>query len=287
MRDGLLLVQQARTFAAELGLDVGGQYTSFVDWPGDRIVTTVVATQPGEVTPAGFHFPLIGTLPYKGFFDPERARAESQRLRDQGLDVCEFGVQAYSTLGWLDDPVTGPMLRRDLGELLETILHELVHATVYVKNHADFNEGVASFIGEEGSVRFYERNGLTEKAARRHRAVAEGRLVDRELLRLRDEVSDLYADSEPGEQRDRRRAALEQQTRERIASLNLRTHPAGLADGVRLNDACLSVTGTYSQDTERYEQRLIELGGDLSAFIARLAASADAEDPTLALLEGP
>ena len=56
---------------------------------------------------------------------------------------------------------------------------------------------------------------------------------------------------------------------------------------MRLNDACLSVTGTYSQDTERYEQLLIELGGDLSAFIARLAASADAEDPTLALLESP
>jgi len=54
IREQLLLVLQVREFAIELGLDVGKQYTSFAEWPGDRVVTSVVATRPGSVTPAGF-----------------------------------------------------------------------------------------------------------------------------------------------------------------------------------------------------------------------------------------
>ena len=105
VRERLELVGQARSFAIELGLDVGGQYTSFVAWPGDRIVTTVVATRPREVAPAGFWFPIIGELPYKGYFDPQRAAEEAARLRADGLDVCESGVRAYSTRAV---PASGP-----------------------------------------------------------------------------------------------------------------------------------------------------------------------------------
>ena len=173
LRQRLERVGQARNFAAELGLDVGDQYTSYVDWPGDRIVTTVVATRPGEVEPAGFWFPIVGRVPYKGYFDREKAEAEAKRLRERGLDVCELAVPAYSTLGWLDDPVTAPMLRRGEGPLVETILHELVHATVYVRNQPDFNEGVASFIGDEGSVRFYAATNGPEASRRERERIEE------------------------------------------------------------------------------------------------------------------
>jgi predicted aminopeptidase len=287
IRERLELVRRAREFATGLGLDVGGQYTSFVAWPGDRIVTTVVATRPREVTPAGFWFPIIGELPYKGFFDPQRAASESARLRDDGLDVCEFGVRAYSTLGWLNDPITGPMLRRESGELLETILHELVHATVYVSDHVDFNEGVASFIGQEGSVLFYQQAGKPEKAQQRRSEVSDNRRINGELLVLREQVSTLYEESkdsrlDPGPQRH----ALEQAARERIAALPLvNRDAAALASELRLNDACLALTGTYSSDIEQYAARLRELAGDLPDFIALLEASADADDPKSALLQ--
>ena len=126
------------------------QYTSYVEWPGDRVVTTVVATPPGSLEPRPFWFPIVGSVPYKGFFDPARAHEEAERLRAEGLDTCQVPVRAYSTLGWFEDPVTGPMLRGSEGALVETLLHELTHATVFVKSQADFNEGVASVRGRRG-----------------------------------------------------------------------------------------------------------------------------------------
>ncbi len=285
IREPLLLVEQVRAFAAELGLDVRGQYTSFADWPGDRVVTTVVATKPGAVTPAEFSFLLLGRLPYKGFFDRERADRESESLRAEGLNVCEFGVSAYSTLGWMDDPITAPMLRQPPGLLVETILHELVHATVYVKSHAAFNESVASFIGEEASVRFYQGNSQPDLAQQRRLEIEDARRIDAELLRFREEVSELYASQTAGASRDEIREGLELRARRRVANLPLGTRdPSELADGLRMNDACLALTGTYSADLDRYSELLRRLDGDLAVFIARLERAKGAEDPLEALL---
>jgi predicted aminopeptidase len=287
IQQSLLLVRQARAFAAELGLDVAEQYTSFVAWPGDRIVTTIVATRPGEITPAGFYFPLLGRLPYKGFFNRERAAKEAAKLRSQGLDVCEFGVPAYSTLGWMNDPVTGPMLRRGAGEVVETILHELVHATVYVRDHVDFNESVARFIGEEASVAFYDRAGQTERARQRRLEIGDARRIDAELIRFRDEVTEFYETRDAGTARDQARLELGERARDRILALPLESLDSSrLAGSLRMNDACVALTGTYSSDLERFRELLAELRGDLAAFVARLENAADAPDPLQALLEG-
>lgn len=279
----LRLVQATRRFASSLGLEVGDQYTSYVDWPGDRVVTTVVATEPGQVEPAGFWFPVIGTVPYKGFFDPARADREAERLRARGLDVCEVAVPAYSTLGWLDDPLTSPMLRMGDGPLVETLIHELVHATAYAPDQARFDEGVATFIGEEGSVRFYASQ--PELAAQRRAEVSDDRRLDAAVLAFRQQVEALYAASAPGPARDRQRQALERETRSAIAAIALPTRdPAELGDGLRLNDACLALWGTYAADLDRYAEQLGALGGNLAAFVTRVQRAAGAEDPLAAML---
>jgi len=277
LRQHLELAQQVRTYAAEIGLDVGGQYTSFVDWPGDRVVTTLVATRPGEVDAEDFWFPLVGSVPYKGFFDEERARAEAEELRSQGRDVCLFAIPAYSTLGWLDDPLTAPMLREGREILIETILHELVHATVYVPDEPEFNEGVATFIGQEAAIRFPEDSGQRELEQRR---VQDDRAVARTLLALRERVSELYQGSEAGPQRDGARAVLESQTRTELAALDLASLDGQrLAERVRLNDACQALTGTYHGDLARYGERLEELDGDLRAFLEGVRRAAEEPDP--------
>jgi predicted aminopeptidase len=284
-RERLLLVLEVREFAIELGLDVGEQYTSFAEWPGDRVVTTVVATRPGTVAPAGFHFLLLGRLPYKGFFDRERASREAEALRADGLDVCEFGVSAYSTLGWMNDPITEPMLNQPSGRLAEVILHELVHATVYLKDHAAFNESIARFIGEEGSVLFFETSMQPERAHRRRLEIEDARRVDAELVRLRDEVSALYASQDEGTSREEIRRDLEARARKRIRNLPLGTRdPGELADGLRMNDACLALAGTYATELERYAELFARLDGDLIALIARLKSAESAKDPLEALL---
>ncbi len=285
LRERLGLAPQARELARSIGLEVGGQYTSYVPWPGDRVVTTVVATRPGEVEPANFWFPIVGSVPYKGFFDPERARAEGEDLRARGLDVCELAVPAYSTLGWLDDPLTEPMLRGEPGRVVETIVHELVHATVYVPDAADWNEGVATFVGQEASVRWREATGDEAAAARERTRVEDDRRIAAQLLGLRQEVAELYAREPAGRERDAERAQLEAGAREALGALSITTRsPAALARALRLNDACLSIVGTYSADLPRYGELLASLDGDLGAFVARMREAAKAPDPGVALL---
>lgn len=286
LRAQLGLVDAARGFARELGLEVGGQYTRYAAWEGDRIVTTVVATEPGSLEPASFWFPIVGNVPYKGFFDPARAEREADRLRARGMDVCVVPVAAYSTLGWFDDPVTGPMLRDSPGRLVETLLHELVHATVYLPEHADFNEGVATFIGEEASVRFWSEGGETAAAAQRRQEVEEDRRLDALRLGLREQVLALYAATETGSARDAQRAAAEAETRSAIAALPLETRdPASLSRALRLNDACLALAATYTADIVAYAQRLDALEGDLPAFVRALRAASEDADPREALLD--
>ena len=290
LRSRLALVQRARAFAQELGLTVGGQYTSYVPWPGDRMVTSVVATEPGEVEAAGFDFPIVGHVPYKGFFDADAARAEADDLRARGLDVCVSAIDAYSTLGWLDDPLTAPMLRRSNASLVETVIHELVHATVFVKSEPDFNEGAANFIGQEARVRFFAANGGSESgdggppavdvAAAERARVRDDRILAAALVDIRAAVAALYAEALGSDERAARRQALEQAARERLAALPLETLDAqSIAERARLNDACLALQGAYAVDLERHMRVLESLDRSLPAFVARLRAAAEADDP--------
>lgn len=279
LRAQLWLVDRARRFAAELGLEAGERYTSYVDWPGDRVVTTLVATRPGEVEALGFDFPLVGRVPYKGFFDRTAAEAEARRLTADGLDVCLVAVTAYSTLGWMDDPITAPMLRGgDDTRLVETVLHELVHATVFVDSEPAFNEGAARFIGQEAALRFFAGDPRQADVARGR--VRDDRRLAAALLGFRDRVAHLYAREPDPARRADARAALETGFRAAFGQLPLETlDPGALAGRLRLNDACLAIGGTYAADQTLHQRVLDGLGGDLRRYIARLRAAAERDDP--------
>jgi predicted aminopeptidase len=285
LRERLGWIHEVRAFATRLGLSVDDQYTSYVEWPGDRVVTTVVATPAGSLEPHRFWFPIVGHVPYKGFFDPAQAHEEAEALRAEGFDVCEVPVRAYSTLGWFDDPVTGPMLRGGSGALVETLLHELMHATVFVASQADFNEGVASFVGEEGSVRFFMERDGTDAAERERARIADARRLASTLLAFRRELEALYATDPAPPDRAEQRAAAEARTRAAVAALPLTTRdPVRLAADVRLSDACLALTRTYAADVDGYAATLAGLDGSLPEFVARVRAAAESKDPRATLL---
>ncbi|MBC8188399.1 MAG: aminopeptidase [Proteobacteria bacterium] len=279
-RELLKLVEPVRVFAQNLGLRVGDQYTSFVDWPGDRVITTLVRTRPGSLDAVPHWFPLVGELPYKGYFDRDRAEAEAMRLRDdEGFDVCVSPISAYSTLGWFADPITSPMLSRGAASLVETILHELVHATAFLPNEADFNESVAQFIGQQAAIRFFEQPARSEaedwpEANALREAIDDRRAVNAAIATFRDQLVELEGTANHSE----RRAPLEFEARTRLAILPLRRLDAkGIAKTARLSNACLALRGTYVRDLPRHAKVLAALEGDLEAMIARLSKWADSE----------
>jgi predicted aminopeptidase len=282
-KDILALVPALRSYALELGLEADKQYRHYVAVSSDRVLTNIVATAPGEIEAHPFRFPLVGSLPYKGFFDAAWAEAEAERLRAEGFDVCVSAVPAYSTLGWLSDPVTAPMLRYGDGVFAEMALHEWVHATVFARGQADFNEGIATFIGQEGAQRFFETRQGIERGATERARIRDERAISRVLAEARRRIETLYsAPRVPGDHAAvaALRAQIEAETRGRLAGLALVTrNPERVAGRARLGDACLALAATYEADLESYRAALQRFGGDLALFVAAARAAAGAPDP--------
>jgi len=63
-------------------------------------------------------------------------------------------VDAFSTLGYFDDPVYSFMKDYSAYSIANLIIHEQTHATIFFKNRIKFNEELATFIGNEGALQF-------------------------------------------------------------------------------------------------------------------------------------
>ena len=155
IRQKLLLVNKVKMYAVEeLGITASNNYTSMYDQKGKPLMWVVTASKPFVLEPHMWEFPIVGSFPYKGFFDPEMAITERDRLASQGLDASIRNAGGWSTLGWLDDPILSDMLNRNEGQLAELIIHELTHFTLFVKDSVQFNENLASFVGKQGAIKF-------------------------------------------------------------------------------------------------------------------------------------
>jgi predicted aminopeptidase len=160
-RDKLQLILQARSFAQERGLAIGKAYTTFSSLNQKTLSWVVAACKKDSLVPHFWWFPIVGSVPYKGFFEEDDARKEAENFSKQGYDVLVRPVDAFSSLGWFNDPVISPMLLNSEAELVNTILHETFHRTFWLKDNVDFNESAANFVGNSEAVIFF-RN-LTEQ----------------------------------------------------------------------------------------------------------------------------
>jgi predicted aminopeptidase len=153
----LRLVMDIRGFAAnELNLAMSRNYTRYVELDRNYLAAVVSASAKDSFRRHEWSFPIVGRLPYKGFFNIEDARRERTRLERKNLDVWIRGVDAFSTLGWFRDPLYSYMRYYSPAWLAELIIHEQVHATVFIRGQIQFNEELASFIGSEGARLFME-----------------------------------------------------------------------------------------------------------------------------------
>ncbi|HEX2079467.1 MAG TPA: aminopeptidase [Longimicrobium sp.] len=157
-RDKLLLVLQARQFAADsLRLNAGNSYTLFSRVDSDTLVMVLSAAYKDRFQPHTWWFPIVGDVPYKGFFELEDARREQRRLEARGLDTYLRPSAAFSTLGWFNDPLLSSLLRYDHVSLANTVIHEIFHNTFYAPGQAVFNESLANFVGGRGAIEFFCR----------------------------------------------------------------------------------------------------------------------------------
>ena len=154
---------QIKAFAQNtLGLPVEDNYTSYVEVEGDALVWNVIATGEFSLQPKKWCFPVAGCVPYRGFFNRQKAQDSANRLSRKGMDVIVSPAAAYSSLGWFKDPLLSTMLSGSDIRLAAYLFHELAHQRLYVKNDGLFNEGYASFVEDTGVRLWLESNQQQE-----------------------------------------------------------------------------------------------------------------------------
>ena len=292
VRAMLSLTGEIREFAAaSVGLEKNRNYTTYVETDKDYLVDVVSACKADRFEPYIWSFPLVGKMPYKGFFEKEDAEREAQKLRFAGYDVMVRRVDAFSTLGFFRDPVFSFMKKYPVHALAEVIIHEQAHATVFFRNRAQFNEELATFIGDEGALLFMsERYGGEPGPLREARLYREdwGRFLS--LMRsLYDELDALYLAEGGGEYTRGRKEQILSEFAERYEREYENTFATENFRGVgreNLNNAFLQSFFTYSGDLSLFYELHSRLGSDLKGTVGFLKAlKKEKGDPKEAIRE--
>ncbi|WP_341224648.1 aminopeptidase [uncultured Arcticibacterium sp.] len=151
------LIQEIKKFTVDsLGLKPSTSYLDYYEQHGKPILWVITACPPYSLENKKWEFPIAGEFAYKGHFEKEITQKEVAQLKREGFDVRVSEVSAWSTLGYLSDPILSSMLERDEGSLAALIIHELTHGTLFVKNDLAFNENLADFIGDQGALLFLQ-----------------------------------------------------------------------------------------------------------------------------------
>jgi predicted aminopeptidase len=273
IRGLLAKVGPIKHFGQLNGLTPTSNYTHYADLHRAAAVWVVQACDPLSFKAWKWTFPVVGSVPYLGFFDEASARAYAKALAeepqsrlpfgesidvepiDEGpvlLDVTVRTASAYSTLGWFRDPVLSTMIPDGddaFPELANTILHESVHATIYVPDQSTFDESLASYVADLLTERLTLGAFGADSAVVRAWKAGEARAAffSGELVRAHDDLQAIYTSSAPDGRKlelKRARLAVLQTTLGTKRAWNnadlagIRTYSGGTAAFQRLRLAC-------------------------------------------------
>jgi predicted aminopeptidase len=267
----LALAGQIRDFASrELRLPDSGAYRSYAKLDRSFALWNVVATPEFSLAPVLSCFPVAGCVSYRGYYDKAAAERHAQGLREAGHDVVVYGVPAYSTLGWFDDPLLSTFIGYPEADLARLMFHELAHQLLYVKDDTPFNESFAVVVEREGLKRWLGARGREADLAQWRAREARSRELQAQIAAARERLQALYRSRlDPAAMREGKRAEL----------AGLRPLLARLPgfEGQEPNNALLASFATYTDLVPAFEKLMAEAGGDLPAFYARVKSLAALE----------
>jgi predicted aminopeptidase len=152
----LAVVPAIKRYGQAQGLRPTPSYARFADLHRPAAAWVVQGCAPLSFEVRRWSFPVIGSVPYLGFFDEAGAKGYAEALAaKEALDVDVRTASAFSTLGWFHDPVLSTMIVPGddaAGRLANVVLHESVHATLYLNDQSAFNESLASFVADRLTV---------------------------------------------------------------------------------------------------------------------------------------
>ena len=278
-RAKLRLVLEARDYARyTLHLDVAESFTTFSALDRDTLVLLVSAAHRDRLEAYTWWFPIVGRVPYKGFFDFKAARDLAARLRADQYDVYLRPASAFSTLGWFNDPLLSTTLDADSLDLVNTVIHEVTHNSYYGSGEAVFNESFANFVGARGAEAFFRARGDTASASETVRRWEDEKLMASFWTHLYNTLDSAYK-AHP-ESREARLAARDtvfaRARRALIDDIGPRLHsmPPRYAERVTLDNAALLARRVYLTDLELFDRAWRREGEQVPRTIERIIALA-------------
>jgi predicted aminopeptidase len=289
-KDKLRLAQKAREFAEnDLHLKPTKNYTSYVQLDRPYVTYVVSAAPKWELRAYQWSYPFVGKMPYKGYFNEADAKTEAVDLqKSEDLDTYVRGVSAYSTLGWFNDPLLSSMLRYKDYDLVNTIIHETVHATLYIKHEADFNERMAVFLGNKGAEMFYLKNeGPQSPTLAKIKDDNEddktfSEFISAEIKTLADWYKNLPVSERAEEKRVERIKDIQKKFAADVLP-KMKTQNYNKFPEMSLNNARLMLYKTYMQDLSDFDQLYNLVGKDFSAFIEQCKTLEGSDNPAQSL----
>ena len=292
IRHKLDVVIQARAFAEhELGLRAGESFTTYSWVESDTLLMVLSAARKDRFEQFTWWFPVVGRVPYKGYFKFQQAYDAAAALEKAGYDAYVRPSGAFSTLGWFNDPLLNTVLRYGDVSLASTVIHELLHNTVFIPSNVSFNESFANFVGDVGAATFYcAREGTTSRRCTLARDVWSDNLVfGKHLSDLVAALEELY--NRPGlssADKVRMREQVFEDSRKRFQTEvrpKLRTTAYTDFDREPLNNAALIATRLYYDRLDLFEAMYDKHKQNLPETIRVIVqiAKANPSDPFAAL----
>lgn len=290
VRQKLAIVLAARQYAKDsIHLRTAESFTTFSQLDRDTLVLVLSAAYRDKLVPYTWWFPIVGRVPYKGFFDFGEAKKAAKSLYDEGYDVQVRPSAAFSTLGWFNDPLNSATLREDTLDLANTVIHEVTHNTYYAPGQAVFNESFANFVGARGAAAFFRSRGQNQAAEKVEAGWEDDKLLGdfwTHLVRAIDSAYARHPDSKAA--RIAARDSVYADARKVLVSEigpQLKTIGPFYVERVPLDNASLLARRVYAKDLDLFDQIYAKEGKNLRRSIARIIALAksDKKDPYRAL----
>lgn len=274
LKQRLAIALQARDFAsAQLALPNNRSYRLYADIQRPYVVWNVFATPEFSLAPELHCFPIAGCVAYRGFYSQSRARGAAALLKQQGLDTYLAGIEAYSTLGWFDDPILNSMLRWSDERLVAVIFHELAHQQLYVADDTAFNESFASFVEREGLRQWRAAQGQPPSDVQAERQREQFVAL---VLASRARLQQLYDSAlSPAQMRTAKHAEFARLRAEYRTLREHEWHGVGLYDhwiNAPLNNAKLLPFGLYDRWIPAFAALFAQADHDWPRFYQRVAA---------------
>ena len=207
-REYLKLVLAVRAHAVELGLEADETYTTYSDVGRDTLLLVLSGSPKNCICPRTWKYPIVGRIPYKGFFDVKMAQREAEQLAAKGYDTYLRPAAAYSTLGWFQDPLLSTAMVKDSVELASLVFHEIAHNSLYVKSATPFNESFAQLVGYRATEEFFQAHGDSALASRARDRWADEMVLGEFYHALLDRLEAFYATKPPPDSLEAGRTAI-------------------------------------------------------------------------------